>query len=412
MEGGGKRRIFAIGNYVNQRLLKPIHDWLGKVLRRIPQDGTYDQTKPLDLLKGSRHCYSFDLKSATDRWPLLLLFELFQYLFDRSFASSVVNSTLACNIFEVPFVRRKPSTVSFVAGQPLGYHASWPLFALSHHVMVWYCAEKAYPGKTFTGYAVLGDDVVITDPIVGQEYAESLDPLGVTISYQKSLISEDGCAEFAKRFRVIDLTKDISPISVKCLLNSFHPFGAMAVHKKYGLKRFSSLVRINGGGYRTLGRLDHTRSLSVNRLRGMWDKSNLPFELWLGRGSPLNPYLKGYIVDLLRKEMRPRDITLVPDQLFKQIGMKDFLEWASLRGCMRTWLKYCHWYYQVAQSPDVNLEDFFKAPIVNRKWKLDREEPLVSRFGLMWKIYDLVAIKGCSFVLPIWTLRLRDSSDR
>lgn len=28
IEGGGKRRIFAIGNYVNQRLLKPVHDWL------------------------------------------------------------------------------------------------------------------------------------------------------------------------------------------------------------------------------------------------------------------------------------------------------------------------------------------------------------------------------------------------
>jgi len=30
--GAGKRRIFAIGNYVNQRLLKPLHDWLMKAL--------------------------------------------------------------------------------------------------------------------------------------------------------------------------------------------------------------------------------------------------------------------------------------------------------------------------------------------------------------------------------------------
>ncbi|WJZ97197.1 hypothetical protein VitviT2T_015821 [Vitis vinifera] len=53
------------------------------------------------------------------------------YLFDRSFASSVVNSALAWNIFEIPFVKRKFSHISFVAGQPLGYYASWPLFALS-----------------------------------------------------------------------------------------------------------------------------------------------------------------------------------------------------------------------------------------------------------------------------------------
>ncbi|XLT13593.1 hypothetical protein HN51_059283, partial [Arachis hypogaea] len=84
IEGGGKRRIFAMGNYVNlnQRLLKPVHDWLMQVLRRIPMDGTFaftklrwNQHKPLDRLVGNQTCYSFDLKSATDRWPVLFLFE-------------------------------------------------------------------------------------------------------------------------------------------------------------------------------------------------------------------------------------------------------------------------------------------------------------------------------------------------
>lgn len=45
--GAGKRRIFAIGNYVNQRLLKPLHDWLMKALSTLPMDGTYNQNKPL-----------------------------------------------------------------------------------------------------------------------------------------------------------------------------------------------------------------------------------------------------------------------------------------------------------------------------------------------------------------------------
>ncbi|KAL4292943.1 hypothetical protein AHAS_Ahas18G0078600 [Arachis hypogaea] len=87
IEGGGKRRIFAMGNYVNlnQRLLKPVHDWLMQVLRRIPMDGTFaftklrwNQHKPLDRLVGNQTCYSFDLKSATDRWPVLFLFEVFK----------------------------------------------------------------------------------------------------------------------------------------------------------------------------------------------------------------------------------------------------------------------------------------------------------------------------------------------
>ena len=71
IEGGGKRRIFAIGNYVNQRLLKPVHDWLMSVLRHLPMDGTFNQTLPLSRLVGEKHCFSFDLKSATDRWPLV-----------------------------------------------------------------------------------------------------------------------------------------------------------------------------------------------------------------------------------------------------------------------------------------------------------------------------------------------------
>lgn len=50
--GDGKRRVFAIGNYINQRLLYPVHEWLAKVLKGLPTDGTFDQVAPLDRLKG------------------------------------------------------------------------------------------------------------------------------------------------------------------------------------------------------------------------------------------------------------------------------------------------------------------------------------------------------------------------
>ncbi|TXG46230.1 hypothetical protein EZV62_028261 [Acer yangbiense] len=54
IEGNGKRRLFAIGNYVKQQLLRPVHDWAMSVLRRIPNDGTYDQEAPLHLLRASK----------------------------------------------------------------------------------------------------------------------------------------------------------------------------------------------------------------------------------------------------------------------------------------------------------------------------------------------------------------------
>lgn len=62
-----------------------------------------------------RYDVHWDLKSATDRWPLLMLFETVQYLFDRSLASSVVNLDLACNIFDVPFVKKLSPGVSLTS---------------------------------------------------------------------------------------------------------------------------------------------------------------------------------------------------------------------------------------------------------------------------------------------------------
>lgn len=165
--------------------MKPVHEWLAAVLRRLPSDGTFHQTRPLDKLVGKRHLFSFDLSAATDTWPLLFLFDVMMVCFDRSFASSVVNSTLACNVFEVPFVEKQPSTICFIKGQPLGYYSSWPLFALTHHILIWWCAEQVYPFRKFADYAVLGDDVVIADSRVAAIYESALKKLGVSISYQK-----------------------------------------------------------------------------------------------------------------------------------------------------------------------------------------------------------------------------------
>lgn len=136
VEGRAKRRIFAIGNYVNQRLLRPVHDWLMNLLRRIPTDGTFNQSAPLLRLTG-KHCfYCYDLTAATDRFPLRYSYHVMDALFGSAFASSVVNGTLALNTFDIPFVCgkggrrlntnsfesyvRDRSIVSFVAGQPLG----------------------------------------------------------------------------------------------------------------------------------------------------------------------------------------------------------------------------------------------------------------------------------------------------
>lgn len=217
--GNAKLRVFSIGNYIKQSLLRPWGQWFGEVLRRIPMDGTFDQLKPLNLLHGaSGPVYSIDLKAATDRWPLLVLFEVVQALFDRSTASAVVNATLATNVFDVAFTKKR-KVVAFVAGQPLGLYASWPLFALSHHIIMWWAAEQVYKGAYFDKYAILGDDVVVADSRVCAQYKSLVNRLGVQVSEGKCLSSPSGGCEFAKKFRLKNMTIDVSPLSLQKLLD-------------------------------------------------------------------------------------------------------------------------------------------------------------------------------------------------
>ncbi|CAA0809355.1 Uncharacterized mitochondrial protein AtMg01110 [Striga hermonthica] len=83
-----------------------------------------------------------------------------------------------------------------------------------------FAIEQVYPGTRFDKYAILGDDIVITDNSVYQKYMSVVTSLGVEISKQKSLTSRTGAAEFAKRFRLKGLTVDVSPVSIRQLAAS------------------------------------------------------------------------------------------------------------------------------------------------------------------------------------------------
>lgn len=38
---------------------------------------------------------------------------------------------------------------------------------------------------------------------------------------------------------------------------------------------------------------------------------------------------------------------------------------------------------------------------MNRSWKTETTDPQLVRFGLMWKVYDWLALKGLDFQVPI-----------
>lgn len=76
----------------------------------------------------------------------------------------------------------------------------------------------------------------------------------------KYLISHSGSAEFAKRFWWLGLTVDLSPVSIRNLLNSNHLPGAFYLLHSYKIKRFSTLCRLHGAGFRVISRLSSTLS--------------------------------------------------------------------------------------------------------------------------------------------------------
>lgn len=72
VEGAGKKRLFPIGSPLYQALVRPIHDWAMTVLARFKMEGTSNQTQPLQYLKGKKKGFFFDLKAATDSFPVIL----------------------------------------------------------------------------------------------------------------------------------------------------------------------------------------------------------------------------------------------------------------------------------------------------------------------------------------------------
>ncbi|KAK1405959.1 hypothetical protein QVD17_42345 [Tagetes erecta] len=306
-------------------------------------------------------CFSFDPRSATDRWPIVFLERVVSKLFDQDF-SEAVSFLLSGGEFDVPWVTTPGSTVRFLSGYPLGYLGAWPLFALSHHLIIWWCAELVYPGRVFTNYAVLGDDVVIADENVATRYKESLDLLQVVISKEKSLISRSGSAEFAKNFRVRDLTVDLSPVSIKALLNTFHPYGLMAVAHRYSAPE-AVFPSCGYGAKIALSFLPY------------------PLYFWLGKGRPLSPEAHGRLVRLLRAKLKPRELVLPPDELFETEESRDFLEYSLLYGWMRQCLNYLKWYHLTALSPWVNLEELFSGPVVSHSWRM------VAVDEDLWKLF-------------------------
>jgi hypothetical protein len=220
-EPAGKTRIIAICDAWTQTVFQPLHKVLFRFLARLPNDGTFDQTRSYEraVQKGleSKGTYCADLSSATDRLPLDLQIHILNTLFGEPFGT--VWGTL---LRERKFILREPlgshpahTLISYGTGQPMGCLSSWAMLAVCHHYILQACHYNlGYSEHVWhTSYEILGDDIVIFDHDIYHEYLRVMELLNVETNPTKSLVSESDnkVLEFAKRTSVNGV--DVSGIS-------------------------------------------------------------------------------------------------------------------------------------------------------------------------------------------------------
>jgi hypothetical protein len=106
----------------------------------------------------------------------------------------------------------------------------------------------------FTGYKVLGDDVVINDKAVGETYLNYLSIFDIPVSLEKTMVSED-TYEFAKRWFIKGI--EVSPFPVN---------GIFEESKHYFTLR-NLLYTVNRKGFRNFDSEEPNRELIMN----IWD---------------------------------------------------------------------------------------------------------------------------------------------
>jgi hypothetical protein len=80
--------VIAVLDYFSQSVLKPLHSWLFKILKRIPQDFTFNQGGFREYIKDWDDFYSCDLSAATDRFPIKVISQVLLGIFPQTYVTA------------------------------------------------------------------------------------------------------------------------------------------------------------------------------------------------------------------------------------------------------------------------------------------------------------------------------------
>nr|WAY16609.1 putative RNA-dependent RNA polymerase [Binucleate Rhizoctonia mitovirus 3] len=212
-EAAGKVRVFALVDSLSQTFLAPIHKFLFGILSQIPNDGTFDQDASVKRCQEKaikNGCaYSYDLTAATDRVPVKLSASILSCLLMSPYLGDYWQTVMVDRDFYfndkiAEKFKVSPGPYRYSVGQPMGGLSSWAMLAITHHWIVQLAAYNA--GETngnsfwYLEYEILGDDLVIFNRRVAEEYLKIMKILGCEINLNKSITSHNRPVfEFAKR---------------------------------------------------------------------------------------------------------------------------------------------------------------------------------------------------------------------
>lgn len=190
-EPGGKLRSIASPFRIHQEALRPFGRELYLLVKSLPWDCTFDQTKAIPSiqshLRQGGQVHSIDLSSATDHFPLSIQETALRAIFPEDDWKHIdLFIEISRGSWSSPI-----GDLQWTKGQPLGLYPSFGSFTLTHGLLLHYLA-----GSFDHQFYVVGDDVVILDDELRDKYVSMLERMGCPWSSDKSL-SSNKLAEFA-----------------------------------------------------------------------------------------------------------------------------------------------------------------------------------------------------------------------
>jgi hypothetical protein len=157
-EAAGKARVFAMVDVWTQSALKPLHEMLFSFLRKLPNDGTFDQhasvMRCMEKSTTTGKSFGYDLSAATDRLPIAIQVPILNTwlpglgdLWKRVLVSRAYLLKIPKNLGG-PLVHN----LKYAVGQPMGALSSWGMLAVCHHCLAQMAARHvAQVNKARTG---------------------------------------------------------------------------------------------------------------------------------------------------------------------------------------------------------------------------------------------------------------------